>query len=82
LSRGSIFNRLLLSESILRLISLNYVATDGSAYQEGVLWKWSIARTGSIAYLISCIQKQKIHFPRASECESYLDEFACASCFT
>ena len=60
-----------------QLYALLYTATDAEPYQDGVLWKLPISRTGSIGYLVSCVKKQKIRFPRAADCESFLDEFAC-----
>ncbi len=79
LGNGSIYNRLLLDglEYRAELYALLYTATDAEPYQDGVLWKLPISRTGSIGYLFSCVQKQKFRFPRVSDCGTFLDEFAC-----
>jgi hypothetical protein len=79
LGNGSVFNRLLLSElrSETTLYGLTYTATDAEPYQDGILWKWPIGRTASISYLIACVQKQKLRFPRLADCRKFLDEFAC-----
>jgi hypothetical protein len=78
LGNGSVYNRLLLDSLKYRahLHALLCSASDSEPYQDGVLWKWPIARTGSIGYLFSCIHKRKIRFPSVAECGAYLDEFA------
>jgi hypothetical protein len=78
LGNGSIYNRLLLDGMKYRaeLYALLYTASDAEPYQDGVLWKLPISRTGSIGYLISCIQKRKVRFPRLADCGTFLDEFA------
>ena len=76
---GSVYNRLLLDGLGYRphLYGLTYSASDSQPSQDGVLWKWTIGRTSSIGYLFSCVHKKKIRFPRAADCGTFLDEFAC-----
>jgi Phage terminase large subunit (GpA) len=78
LGNGSVYNRLLLDSLKYRpdLYALLYSTSDSEPCRDGVLMKWSIARTGSIGHLFSCIHKQKIRFPNVAECGAYLDEFA------
>ncbi len=45
--------------------------------KEGILWKWTVHRTNSIGALFSRIQERKLEFPRATDCGTFLDEFAC-----
>jgi hypothetical protein len=79
LGNGSVYNRLLLDSIRYRahLHALIYTATGSEPYEDGILWKWPIGRTSSIGYLFSCIQKQKIIFPKVADCGGFLDEFAC-----
>jgi hypothetical protein len=79
LGNGSVYNRLLLDgiQYQAELYALLYTSTDAEPYQDGVLWKLPISRTGSIGYLVSCIKKQKLRFPQLADCGTFLDEFAC-----
>jgi Phage terminase large subunit (GpA) len=76
---GTVYNRLLLDSLPYKtyLYGILYSAADAKPYQDGILWKWTVDRTGSIGYLFSCVKKQKIQFPRAQDCRGFLDEFAC-----
>jgi hypothetical protein len=78
LGNGSVYNRLLLDslKYSANLHAILYTTTDSEPYQDGVLWKWPIARTGSIGHLFSCIHKQKIRFPNVADCGTHLDDFA------
>jgi hypothetical protein len=78
LGTGVVFNRLLLGvlPYETHLYGIAYSAADANPYQDGILWKWTVDRTGSIGYLFSCVKKQKIQFSRAEDCRDFLDEFA------
>jgi hypothetical protein len=50
---------------------------DQEPRQEGILWKWTVNRSATIGTVFARVKKGSIRFPKASECGSYLDEFAC-----
>jgi hypothetical protein len=76
---GTIYNRLLLDAVGYRaeLYAILYSVAHSEPHQDGIVWRYSVDRTGSIGYLFACIKKQKIEFPRAADCRNFLSEFAC-----
>jgi len=78
LGNGAVYNRLLLDVLPYKtdLYGIVYSAAYANPHQEGILWKWTVDRTGSIGYLFSCVKKQNIQFSRAQDCRSFLQEFA------
>jgi hypothetical protein len=76
---GSVYNRLLLDalSYTAHVFGIHYAGADSNPHQDGILWKWAVDRTGSLGYVFTCVKKQKIHFPRADDCHSFLDEIAC-----
>ena len=79
LGNGSVYNRLLLSDlkHPTSLYAIGYSGSDSKPVQDGILWKWSVSKTGSIGHLFACIQKLKLRFPRVADCGTFLDEFVC-----
>jgi hypothetical protein len=57
------------------LYSIFYGDSDQKPVQEGVLWRWTVSRSGTIGTLFCRIKKQLLRFPRASESGSFLDDF-------
>ncbi|MEX2142016.1 MAG: phage terminase large subunit family protein [Pirellulales bacterium] len=76
---GYTLNRLLRERvpDALGLYGILYSAVDHEPYADGMLTKWTVNRSGSIGALFSRVKKKIILFPRKSDCNSYLDEFAC-----
>ena len=46
-------------------------------HADGMLMKWSVDRTASISTLFGRIKSEKLLFPRAADCGSFLDECSC-----
>ena len=61
------------------LYGILYSGAGQQPHQEGLHWKWSVNRTGTIGNLFSRVKKREISFPREQECGSFLDEFACVT---
>jgi hypothetical protein len=76
---GHFLNRLLLDrlKSDDGMYAILYSAAGQEPRQEGQLWKWTVNRSAKIGALFSCGKKGSIKFPRAKDCGSFLDEFAC-----
>jgi Phage terminase large subunit (GpA) len=78
---GMVLNRLLIrrlhNPPMLRFYAVLYSMSNHEPQREGVLWKWTIHRSGSISALFGRIKAQLLYFPRLQECHSFLEEFAC-----
>jgi hypothetical protein len=75
---GHVYNRLLLDRLNRpgELYAVLYSAADHEPRQDGILTKWTVNRSASIGAVFSRVKKQLIRFPQASDCGSFLDEFA------
>ncbi len=76
---GHVYNRLLLDKLNRHggLFAILYSESDQAPRRDGALVKWSVNRSATIGTLFSRVKKKAIIFPRAEDCGSYLDEFAC-----
>ena len=59
------------------LYAILYSASGQAPRQDGMLWKWTVGRSGSIGAVFSRVKKKMIIFPNVRESGSFLDEFAC-----
>jgi hypothetical protein len=76
---GHHLNRLLLDRLNSRdgMYAILYSAAGQEPRQEGQLSKWTVCRSATIGTLFSRVKKGSIVFPKAVDCGSYLNEFAC-----
>jgi len=76
---GHVYNRLLLDklQGGNVLYAILYSASGQAPRQDGILWKWTVDRSGSIGAVFSRVKKKMILFPNVREIGSFLDEFAC-----
>jgi Phage terminase large subunit (GpA) len=76
---GHVYNRLLLDRLNRRsgLFAILYSDSHQPPRRDGALVKWSVNRSATIGTLFSRVKKKSIIFPRAEDCGSFLDEFAC-----
>jgi len=76
---GSVYNRLLVSSlpHTTALYGILYSGGDREPHQDGILWRLTVDRTGSLGHVFACVKKQKLQFPRTQDCGGFLDEFAC-----
>lgn len=59
------------------LSAILYSASQQPPRREGILTKWTVNRSATIGALLSRVKKKPILFPRADQCGTFLDEFAC-----
>ncbi len=78
---GTVYNRMLWRklEAPARgcFYTIQYSTVDQQPEQDGVLWKWTVNRSNSIGTLFARIKARQLEFPRAADCGTFLDEFAC-----
>ena len=76
---GYLYNRLLQNKLGYQagLWGIIYSTSDQEPIQDGTLWKWTVNRSATIGGTFGRIKKQMLHFPRAEECGTFLDEFVC-----
>lgn len=76
---GSVLNRMFYDRmaSADGLFALHYAPSRHEPRRDGVLWKWLIDRTDSIASVFTRVKKKTIRFPQLSDSGTFLDEFAC-----
>lgn len=59
------------------MYAILYAETGQEPRREGDLWKWTVGRSITIGGVFSRVKKRSLRFPRAADCGSFLDEFAC-----
>ena len=76
---GYLYNRLLQNKLGYQaaLWGIIYSTSDQEPIQDGTLWKWTVNRSATIGGAFGRIKKRMLHFPRAEECGTFLDEFVC-----
>jgi hypothetical protein len=75
---GHVFNRLLYDRLHPRgYYAVLYSEADHEPQRDGVLLNWTVDRSATIGVVMSRVKKGQIRFPRAMDCGSFLDEFAC-----
>jgi hypothetical protein len=76
---GIVYNRLLQNKlgNQASLCGIIYSTSDQEPVRDGTLHKWTVNRSVSIGNTFTRIKKQMLHFPRAKECGTFLDEFVC-----
>ena len=78
---GSVYNRLLWEKLEApargRFFAIWYSTVGQQPEQDGVLWKWTVDRSRTIGTLFGRVKKGTLAFPRAADCGTFLDEFAC-----
>lgn len=58
-----------------KIYSIFYSTSEQKPYSEGHLKKWTVDRSATLGQVFTRIKTQKIMFPPASDCGSFLDEF-------
>ena len=75
---GYVYNRLLADrfDGRLPFYAMIYSNSDHQPQQDGMLYRWTVNRSGTIGNLFARVRKKSILFPAASDCATYLDELA------
>jgi hypothetical protein len=76
---GQMYNRMLFGNLQLPggFYGIFYSAADQDPVRDGVLWRWTVSRSGSIGSLFARIKRRQITFPCRGDMDEFLDEFAC-----
>jgi hypothetical protein len=76
---GNVFNRLLADRLGGRCVpfAILYAPSDHAPRQDGLLWRWTVNRSATLGVVFGRVKKKLMVFPRATECGTFLDEFAC-----
>src|SRR5205823_9342286 len=57
------------------MYAIFYSDTDHEPVRDGVLWRWTVSRSGSIGTLFARVKKKLLRFPSIEESRPFLDEF-------